>query len=87
MFEQFEVAGTAPQGVRSRALRGGTGSPLPLQRGHPQAMVMRHRVAGTAHHAACSKRTKALDCGQYIAEEAPGALLVEATSFFEGEHR
>lgn len=30
---------------------------------------------------------RALDCGHYIAEEAPQALLAEAFAFFEGEHR
>ena len=30
---------------------------------------------------------RALDCGHYIAEEAPQALLAEALAFFEGEHR
>jgi len=30
---------------------------------------------------------RALDCGHYIAEEAPPELLSEALAFFEGEHR
>jgi alpha-beta hydrolase superfamily lysophospholipase len=45
------------------------------------------RVPADADHAAHSKRTMALECGHYIAEEAPEALLGEAFAFFKESDR
>lgn len=45
MFENFEPVLVATDGVRIRALRGGSGPPLLLLHGHPQTRAIWHQLA------------------------------------------
>jgi pimeloyl-ACP methyl ester carboxylesterase len=92
MLDGFDVRDIAAGEVLIRARIGGSGPPLLLLllHGHPQTHVLwgRHGVIERCFDPLAEWRLvaaqvsgRALECGHYIAEEAPEALLAELRPF------
>jgi pimeloyl-ACP methyl ester carboxylesterase len=97
MFDGLDTHDLRHDGVRLRVRSAGQGPPLLPLHGHPQTHAMWHAVAprltqrftviAMAMRSACGApfasqfSGRAVDCGHYIAEEQPGALLDDLQQF------
>ena len=86
MFEGFDLSMIDTGEAMIRVRHGGSGPPLLLLHGHPQTHVMWHKLAPCLAQdftvVAADLRGRALDCGHFLAEEAPDETHAELHAFF-----